>query len=232
MKLRKFKRLEAYKQLVKNLVEQKVLERGLLCCDDKQLRQLEREAKREIEQRVKAEERRGCYNDYIAPDLYRIRCKRDYNTRKLYDLKYELTTYDGDQVVAILSDTMNIQPRVVKKCISYREGLKRHRTKSEETVRSMLKDARRIECLFQKAFYVCGSLYFADFYFPRYKTILEIDGGYHGTRSQKLKDEKRTSFFESVGIKVLRVSNEDTENPMLIWEKIMALVKEYKKKNK
>lgn len=232
MKQKKFKHLKVYKQLVKNLVEQKVLERGLLLCSDKVLKQIEREVKKEIAQKIGECEQKGDYNDYIAPNLYRAHCRRAGKTKKLYDMRYVLTSENGESSLSILSDTENIPPRTMMKCFSYRKGLVTKRTKSEQLVKDILKAANRVQCIFQKAFYICGSLYFADFYLPKYKVIWEIDGGYHKTTAQKKKDEKRTAFLESVGIKVVRIQNEETEDPTIIWENLLTLVKEDKNKKR
>lgn len=57
--------------------------------------------------------------------------------------------------------------------------------------------------------YVC---LIVDFYLPRpYKTIIEIDGGYHQTRREK--DHGRDMFFERErGMRTIRIDNDHVLN--------------------
>lgn len=55
---------------------------------------------------------------------------------------------------------------------------------------------------------VIKNFYITDFCIPLKKIILEIDGGYHFTPEQKIKDKKRTSDLKKAGYKVIRHSNE------------------------
>jgi very-short-patch-repair endonuclease len=51
--------------------------------------------------------------------------------------------------------------------------------------------------------------YIADFYCDRSKLIIEIDGGQHFEPGAMEYDEKRTAYFQSLGIKVIRFTNLD-----------------------
>ncbi len=55
---------------------------------------------------------------------------------------------------------------------------------------------------------VIKNFYIADFCIPLKKIVLEIDGGYHFTPEQRIKDKKRTSDLKKAGYKVIRHSNE------------------------
>lgn len=73
-------------------------------------------------------------------------------------------------------------------------------------------ESNKIKFKFQKIIR-CGKQYYvADFYFPKAKTILEIDGDYHHTGEQAIQDAKRTKELESVGYKVVRITNDDVYN--------------------
>lgn len=50
--------------------------------------------------------------------------------------------------------------------------------------------------------------YIADFCFPDSKIIIEVDGGYHYTSEQSIKDKERTRILENRGYIVLRISNQ------------------------
>ena len=49
--------------------------------------------------------------------------------------------------------------------------------------------------------------YILDFYCHRKRLSIEIDGGYHLNIEQKEKDNERTKYLKSVGIKEVRFTN-------------------------
>jgi len=51
--------------------------------------------------------------------------------------------------------------------------------------------------------------YIADFYCAKTKIVIEIDGSQHYEDDAMEYDKKRTEYFESLGIKVLRYTNKD-----------------------
>ena len=53
--------------------------------------------------------------------------------------------------------------------------------------------------------------YIVDFYCSKAKLIIEIDGGQHYYEDVKLYEYKRTQFFESLGLKIIRFSNLDID---------------------
>lgn len=55
-------------------------------------------------------------------------------------------------------------------------------------------------------------IYFCDFYIPSLRTVIEVDGIYHDSPLQTEKDIERDDNFASIGIKVIRISNEETND--------------------
>ena len=51
--------------------------------------------------------------------------------------------------------------------------------------------------------------YIVDFYSPKLKLVIEIDGDDHYTDSSKRYDSIRTDYMNSIGIKVIRYTNQD-----------------------
>ena len=51
--------------------------------------------------------------------------------------------------------------------------------------------------------------YIVDFYCPKAKLVLELDGSQHYEEDALLYDEKRTAYLNQHGIIVLRYSNRD-----------------------
>ncbi len=51
--------------------------------------------------------------------------------------------------------------------------------------------------------------YIVDFYCPQYKLVIELDGEYHGDIKQQIYDLKRTDILQSIGMKVIRFTNQE-----------------------
>lgn len=49
--------------------------------------------------------------------------------------------------------------------------------------------------------------YIADFCFPHKKAIIELDGGYHFTKEQIIKDRERETVLKTLGYRVYRFNN-------------------------
>jgi very-short-patch-repair endonuclease len=56
------------------------------------------------------------------------------------------------------------------------------------------------------------SIYIADFYCHNLKLVIEIDGGYHENKEEKIHDRVREKDIKEFGIKVLRFNNEEVIN--------------------
>jgi very-short-patch-repair endonuclease len=52
-------------------------------------------------------------------------------------------------------------------------------------------------------------MYIVDFYCPKYKLAIELDGNYHFEETQMIRDEERDKFLSEVGIKVIRIENQN-----------------------
>lgn len=67
--------------------------------------------------------------------------------------------------------------------------------------------------------YTCQALkghYILDFYFPKSKLAVEIDGESHDTVKQKEYDQKRTERLNKFGIKVIRFTNEEVKKNAVV----------------
>ncbi len=65
----------------------------------------------------------------------------------------------------------------------------------------------------------CGQ-YILDFYCPRAKVAIELDGSYHTYSDTAENDKKRTDYLNSVGIYVARFPNRD------IWQDFERVCKQ------
>ena len=86
------------------------------------------------------------------------------------------------------------------------ERLLKNRLNSELKAAS---DLRKLtsDFLEQPFFMIDGRSYFLDFYVPRFRLAIEIDGKSHRGRSQI--DKQRDGDFASIGIRTIRISAND-----------------------
>jgi very-short-patch-repair endonuclease len=69
--------------------------------------------------------------------------------------------------------------------------------------------------------------YIIDFYCPKLKPAIEIDGDIHDLKRQKMHDKIRQEYLERLGIKFVRIKNEDLlNNPNKAFERIENKIKE------
>ena len=82
-------------------------------------------------------------------------------------------------------------------------------TKYESIVFNAIKDNIKCKISTQKKIKIANHIYFADIYFDNHKIAIEVDGGYHNSKKQSIKDKNRDINFELAHIKVFRISNQD-----------------------
>jgi very-short-patch-repair endonuclease len=113
-------------------------------------------------------------------------------------------------------------------CDFRKKKLKKNATKSELIFKAKL-TSLKIKFRFQKAFikdYFC----IVDFYIPFMKLVIEIDGEYHFTPEQIIKDNARTNYLvKKRGLNVLRYTNKQAEE--ISCEDLLKKFKEIKQQN-
>ena len=102
----------------------------------------------------------------------------------------------------------------VKSCAkNYKKSLEKKATSAEKRMWYALKASPLAKVFeFQHIVYIkekkaIKNLYIVDFCIPIKKIILEIDGDYHFTSDQKIKDFKRSSNLRKLEYRIIRVSN-------------------------
>lgn len=53
-------------------------------------------------------------------------------------------------------------------------------------------------------------IYIVDFLIPKRRLVIEVDGGYH--LDNQAYDSKREAYLKTLGLEILRISNEDVLN--------------------
>lgn len=73
-----------------------------------------------------------------------------------------------------------------------------------------------VEFEFQKPCVVFGKCYIMDFYLPKFGVCIEIDGEYHNSQEQLIKDKERANNLAKSGVLVVRFTNEEAEGRVAI----------------
>jgi very-short-patch-repair endonuclease len=114
--------------------------------------------------------------------------------------------------------------RVRPDCVS-EEQLERHRrlrrqqTTAEAVLWQMLRNRKLIASKFRRQ--VPIGRYIADFYCHERKLIVELDGAIHSDHDQQLHDQNRDTFLLSLGLRVLRIPNEQLlESPEKVLDQV------------
>ena len=90
-------------------------------------------------------------------------------------------------------------------------------------LRSNMTDAEQILWRHLRRKQVCGVTFYrqkplltfiVDFYCPRARLVVELDGGQHFTTAHQGKDQARDAALSSLGMKVLRFNNLDVMQQM------------------
>ena len=91
-------------------------------------------------------------------------------------------------------------------------------------------DKNMVAYKFQKIVYISidckQKFYIADFFFKQYNLIVELDGGYHNTPDQKIKDDMRTMHLRRSGYFVLRFDNSSTDDCRSLYNEILSFIQE------
>ncbi len=85
---------------------------------------------------------------------------------------------------------------------------RKEQTKAEEVLWRLLRNKLMLEFKFRRQYIVKG--FILDFYCPKAKLGIELDGGVH--LKQKDFDSARQQLIEANGIKILRFTNSDVFN--------------------
>ncbi len=73
-------------------------------------------------------------------------------------------------------------------------------------------DECKIKYEFQKYFFTSARSCIADFYIPKYRLVIEVDGGYHSSYRQIVRDAEKDMFYMDMGLRLIRIKNEDVSS--------------------
>ena len=128
----------------------------------------------------------------------------------------------GNNTIVAKESSKDISERFRKELVSRATG-------AELKFKQFL-DKNMVAYKFQKIVYVSvdckQKFYIADFFFKQYNLIVELDGGYHSTPDQKIKDDMRTMHLRRAGYFVLRFDNSRTDDCRSLYNEILAFIQE------
>jgi len=90
--------------------------------------------------------------------------------------------------------------------IGRRRTLRKNLTQTEKILWHRLRGKKFYGIRFKRQYSV--NFYILDFYCPKFRLAIEIDGGYHLKLKVKEYDQARQDCIESLGIKFIRFSNQ------------------------
>ena len=112
-----------------------------------------------------------------------------------------------------------------KKEIQKRRRLLRSNMTFSEKIVWMYLRKRKMKERFLRQYSVDN--YIIDFYCPKLKIAIEIDGDVHEQEKQKKHDRVRQEYLEQIGIKFIRIKNDELfDNPNKAFERIENKIKE------
>ena len=88
-----------------------------------------------------------------------------------------------------------------------RRRLRQNQTDAEELVWKFLRNRQMNKYKFRRQYSV--DKFVIDFYCPKLKAAVELDGSVHDEVNQKYNDEIRQSYPERFGIQIFRIKNEE-----------------------
>ena len=118
-----------------------------------------------------------------------------------------------------------------KTCLVRRKELAKNATKSELIFKEKL-DNLKISYIFQKGFIKGDQYCIVDFYIPgKYKLCIELDGAYHTTEKQRIRDYYRDKYLtKDRKFNLLRLTNEEAES--IKEEDLKLIIETFNKKRK
>lgn len=109
----------------------------------------------------------------------------------------------------------------------YAKERKEKATKEELKVWDYIKQLGLPNIYFQQPVFITDKnnkpckFYIADFLDVDNKIDIEVDGRYHTTEEQQLKDKEREEDFKKMGYSTLRITNDDANNGMAYYKLIL-----------
>lgn len=126
--------------------------------------------------------------------------------------------------VSIISKFSEMNPSTKDWIETHRYELQEKANKYEQRLGEFLLKYN-IKFIHQAPFVICRKIYFLDFFIPKNRLAIEVDGTYHEGLYQSEKDKDRDMAFHSIGINTLRISNGEAMNDVALKLRLATLFK-------
>lgn len=159
---------------------------------------------------------------FNKPKVSKKRGRERIPTNSPEELRYRDQKYIIDYYNSIT------EPKYWEIAEGFRNDLKTNKaTPSEIQFKAVLK-AIGVKYEFQHIVFINtkGNFFILDFYLPDYNVGVEIDGGYHFTHEQYIKDEKRTrTIFKFIKIRnIIRFKNSEIKTDEAFLNKVKRIL--------
>jgi very-short-patch-repair endonuclease len=109
----------------------------------------------------------------------------------------------------------------------FRKTLRKNLTKQERKVWNLVRNRQILSLKFFRQYSI--GPYTADFYCPELHFAIEIDGGQHNNPEGFVHDRKRTQYFQTLKIKIIRFWNSEVDSNLEgVYEEIYNKSKQLK----
>ena len=88
--------------------------------------------------------------------------------------------------------------------------LRKNMTSAERHLWSFLRNKKLEGYVFRRQHPI--HLFIVDFYCHQVKLVIEVDGDYHNSNKQKIKDDERTKLLEFQDLTIIRFTNDQVSN--------------------
>ncbi len=96
----------------------------------------------------------------------------------------------------------------IQKILMARE-LRKKQTPSETKLWQVLRNRKLLNLKFHRQYIIAG--FILDFYCPALKLGIEVDGGIHNLKENKIYDLAREKIINEHGVKIIRFTDQDIE---------------------
>ncbi len=129
----------------------------------------------------------------------------------------------GQELDGVIEDYWRVEPRAYAIILAFAKKMRQEPTEAEAVMWKQLRNRRTGGAKFYRQKPMGYTI--PDFVNTEYRIVVEVDGGYHQEPEVILQDEERDQYFEEVGYKVLRFTNEEVlANPGAVRDQIAEAI--------
>lgn len=116
---------------------------------------------------------------------------------------------------------LDLNSRVKKRIMDFAKKLRKHPTRGEVALWKELKGAKVGGVWFKRQFVIRG--WIADFYAPKPRLVVEVDGPSHWTKAGRARDAFRDKTMQDLGLTIVRVTNDEVlYNPLVAVARVLT----------